>query len=249
MVMLIIFGFLFLIGFAFLVALMGSAFLKKHSVRMPYRSRIHPYGGTTGRGMPDQQVEQPRVQPSVQGYRDQHRETFTNEPGRQGPAPPPPMSPSMYPSKTSSGGGKVALVIPVIVVAIVLVLLFGLREFVGTGARPRLHFCEQVDFARLKPIHRSDTFTRGNVTLFVKSKSPLLLEKAYVEVYKLNAGGFEPYMDKELKLKPEWASFTIKALFDTVGSYMVSVYGKDETLLAQRNINIVPDSFGYRPVR
>jgi hypothetical protein len=152
------------------------------------------------------------------------------------------------PSRASSGG-RWAFIAPVVVVVLVLVVLFGLREFMGSDIRPRLYFCEKVDFTRLKPVNRSDTFTRGNVTIFVKSKRPLLMDKAYVEVYRLNTDGFEPYMDKELRLKPEWASFTLKALFDTVGSYMVSVYGKDEVLIAQKNINIVPDHFAYKPVR
>ncbi len=65
----------------------------------------------------------------------------------------------------------------------------------------------------------------------------------------MNIGGFEPYAERELKLKPEWTAFTVKVLFDTVGSYMVSVFGSDEVLIVQKNINIVPDSFAYKPVK
>jgi hypothetical protein len=152
--------------------------------------------------------------------------------------------PTILPERIgTTGGGKWAFIVPVVVIAIILVLFFGLREFQGFDIRPRLYFCESVNFTKLKPVNRSDTFTRGNVTLFVKSKTPLFLDSARVEIYKMNIGGFEPYAERELKLKPEWTAFTVKVLFDTVGSYMVSVFGSDEVLIVQKNVNIVPDSF------
>jgi hypothetical protein len=247
MVMLIVFGLLFLIGFAFLIALLGTTFLKKHSVRLPDRYRT----GIVER--PSSNYQQ-KPQFPARDYREKPGDLSAQDAGRRDinmPMRAPSMSHEMYPSRGAgtAGGGKWAFVAPIVVVAVVLVLLFGMREFVGSDVRPRLHFCESVDFARLKPIHRSDTFTRGNVTIFVKSKAPLLLENARVEIYRLNAAGFEPYTEKELILKPEWASFSIRTLFDTVGSYMVSVYGNDDVLLNQKNINIVPDTLAYRPVR
>jgi len=253
MIMLIIFGFLFLIGFAFLIALMGTSFLKKHAVRMPDRTRSGMYQGVDVSGMAQRPAARPQAKPAAQDFRGEYQAGYEGSVPQQGPgrgaAPAPSMLPQMFPARTSAGGGKWAFILPVVVVAVVLVLLFGLREFVGSDVRPRMFFCESVDFTRLKPVHRSDTFTRGNLTIFVKSKTPLLLDKVYVEVYRLNTGEFEPYMDNELRLKPEWASFSMKALFDTVGSYMVSVYGKDNVLIAQKNVNIVPDSFAYRPLR
>jgi hypothetical protein len=246
MITLIIFGFLFLIGFALLVALLGSSFLKRHSVRMPDRTRSSYGAGVSYRPPPAK--AQPAAQEFTREYREGHAESMAQQGVGGGAVPRTPMYSPSHPTRVSAGS-RWAFIAPVVVVALVLVLLFGLREFVGSGVRPRLYFCEKVDFTRLKPVHHSDTFTRGNVTIFVKSKTPLLMDKANVEVYRLNTDGFEPYMDKELRLKPEWASFTLKALFDTVGSYMVSVYGKDDILLAQKNINIVPDYFAYKPVR
>jgi hypothetical protein len=247
MITLIVFGVLFLIGFALLVALLGSSFLKRHSVRMPDRTR-------SGYGAPPsyRQAPPPRSQPSAREIRSEYREGYGEQAAPQGTggvaAPRPPVYAPGAPSRVSSGS-RWAFIAPVVVVVLVLVVLFGLREFMGSDVRPRLYFCEEVDFTRHKPINRSDTFTRGNVTIYVKSKTPLLMDRAYVEVYRLNTDGYEPYMDKELRVKPEWASFTLRALFDTVGSYMVSVYGKDDVLIAQKNINIVPDHFGYKPVR
>jgi hypothetical protein len=245
MVMLIVFGVLFLIGFAFLIALLGTSFLKKHSVRLPDRFRT---------GVVERPASNYQTQPNApaQGYRETS-DRFSAENAARSEVRVPraalSMPQEMLPARGAAGGGKWAYVAPIVVVAVVLVLLFGMREFVSGEARPRLFFCESVDFARLKPVHRSDTFTRGNVTIFIKSKAPLLLENARVEVYRLNAAGFEPYTEKELLLKPEWASFSVRTLFDTVGSYMVSVYGNDDILLNQKNINIVPDTLAYKAVR
>ena len=85
--------------------------------------------------------------------------------------------------------------------------------------------------------------------LFLKSKTPLYLDKARVEVYRLDTEDFEPFLEKELRLKPEWESFSVKALFATVGQYSVYVYGNNDEPIVRKNITIVPDSFGYRPVR
>ena len=98
-------------------------------------------------------------------------------------------------------------------------------------------------------MNKSDTFTRGNVTFFVKSRRPLEQEKARVDVYKIDPQGLSPYASKELPLKTEWTSFSFKALFDSVGSYTVMVYGNNDRLLDQENIFIVPDSYAYKPVR
>ncbi len=272
MFVIIIFGFLLLIGLALLASLLGTAFLRRHVVKPAMRK----YAA--------QPVERPApIRPPVQApsrkgrdLGEEYEAGYEEGIGEQGMAAGPggirgpeivagagvapggrgvarqaaPRMPATLPERVSTtGGGKWAFIVPVVVIAIILVLFFGLREFQGFDVRPRLYFCESVNFTKLKPVNRSDTFTRGNVTLFVKSKTPLFLDSARVEIYKMNIGGFEPYAERELKLKPEWTAFTVKVLFDTVGSYMVSVFGSDEVLIVQKNINIVPDSFAYKPVK
>ncbi len=244
MITLIIFGFLFLLGFALLVALLGTSFLKRHAVRLPDRMRTAMYRGG-GRTAPP-----PQARPAAQGFGDRYQAAAPQQrlEGAGAPARPQ-IPPQMYPAGVSTGGGKWAFIIPVVVVAVVLVLLFGMREFMGSGAKPRLYFCESVDYARAKPIHHSDIFTRGNVMLFVKSKTPLYLDKATVAVYRIDTEEFEPFLEKELRLKPEWESFSFKALFASVGQYSVYVYGNNDDPLVKKNITIVPDQFAYKPVR
>jgi hypothetical protein len=244
MITLIIFGFLFLLGFALLVALFGTSFLKRHAVRLPDRTRAAMYRGA---GRP---AQPPPARPAAQDFGDgyqagvpQQRLEGAGAPARHQ------MPPQMYPASVSTGGGKWAFIVPVVVVAVVLVLLFGMREFLGSGAQPRLYFCESVDYARSKPISHSDIFTRGNVMLFVKSKTPLYLDRARVEVYRLDTEEFEPFLEKELRLKPEWESFSFQALFASVGQYSVYVYGNNDDPLVKKNITIVPDQFAYKPVR
>ncbi len=242
MITLIVFGILFLVGFALLIALLGASFLKRHSVRLPDRVRSGMYrrGGRTAAA--------PRAQPAAQDLGSDYQ---TPVPQRESDsAPPMPQLPSQrYGAGASSGASKWAFIIPVVVVAVVVLLLFGMREFIGGTPQPRLYFCENVDYVKAKPIRRSDTFTRGNVILFLKSKTPLYLDKARVEVYRLDTEDFEPFLEKDLRLKPEWESFSVKALFATVGQYSVYVYGNTDEPIVRKNITIVPDSFGYRPVR
>jgi hypothetical protein len=241
MITLIVFGVLFLVGFALLIALLGTSFLKRHAVRMPNRV----LGGMYRRGSsPAVQHAQPAAQVTGSEYQapvSQHAvET----------APPMPQLPAQrYGAGASSTGSRWAYIIPVIVVAVVLLLLFGVREFIGGPAQPKLYFCEDVDYAKARPIRHSDTFTRGNVMLFLKSKTPLYLDEARVEVYRLDTEDFEPFLEKELRLKPEWESFSVKALFATVGQYSVYIYGNTDDPIVRKNITIVPDSYGFRPVR
>ena len=245
MITLIIFGILFLVGFALLVALFGTSFLKRHAVRLPDRTSRDMYRGA---GRPP--AAAPHAQPAVQDFGSEYQAAVPQrEPEGAGAPPIPQLPPQRYAPGASAGGGKWAFIVPVVVVAAVLVLLFGMREFVGRDAQPRLYFCESVDYARSKPIRHSNTFTRGNVMLFVKSKTPLYLDKARVEVYRLDTEDFEPFLEKELRLKPELESFSVRALFATVGQYSVYVFGNNDDPIVRKNITIVPDSFGYRPAR
>jgi len=241
MITLIVFGFLFLVGFALLIALLGTSFLKRHAVRLPDRVRSSMYrrkSGPVGAG----------AQPAAQNMESDYQ--VPAPPREAEPAPPMPQMPApRFSAGASSSGSKWAFIIPVIVVAVVVLLLFGMREFIGGPSQPRLYFCEDVDYTKAKPIRQSDTFTRGNVMLFLKSKTPLYLDEARVEVYRIDTEDFEPFIEKELRLKPEWESFSVKALFASVGQYSVYVYGNTDEPLVRKNITIVPDSFGFRPVR
>ena len=241
MITLIIFGILFLVGFALLIALLGTSFLKRHAVRLPDRVRSNMYRRgkrPAGAG----------VQPAVQSMESDYQVPVPQR--EPEPAPPmPQMPPPRFTTGASSAGGKWAFIIPVVVVAVVVLLLFGMREFIGRPSQPRLYFCEDVDYTKAKPVRQSDVFTRGNVMLFLKSKTPLYLDEARVEVYRIDTEDFEPFIEKELRLKPEWESFSVKALFASVGQYSVYVYGNTDEPLVRKNITIVPDSFGFKPVR
>jgi hypothetical protein len=141
MITLIIFGFLFLVGFALLVALLGSSFLKRHSVRMPDRARSSYGARAPYRQAPPPQKAQPAAQEFKREYREAYGEGMAQQGMGGGAVPRTPTFSSAYPPRVSSGS-RWAFIAPVVVVALVLVLLFGLREFVGSGAHPRLYFCE-----------------------------------------------------------------------------------------------------------
>ena len=241
MITLIVFGILFLVGFALLIALLGTSFLKRHAVRLPQRVQ----GSMYRRGS---SPTAPQVQPAAQGMGSEYQVPAPQQVADA--APPMPQLPAQrYSAGPSSTGGRWAYILPVIVVAVVVLLLFGVREFIGGPAQPKLYFCEDVDYVRARPIRHSDVFTRGNVMLFLKSKTPLYLDEARVEVYRLDTEDFEPFIEKELRLKPEWESFSVKALFATVGQYSVYIYGNTDEPIVRKNITIVPDSYGFKPVR
>ena len=241
MITLIVFGILFLVGFALLIALLGTSFLKRHAVNLPHRVRSSMYRRGSGPAAAHAQPAAQNVGSDYQAPAPQ-RVSESIAPMSQVPH-------QRYGAGTWSGTSKLAFIIPVVVVAVVVLLLFGMREFIGGTAQPRLYFSEEVDYVKARPIRRSDTFTRGNVMLFLKSKTPLYLDKARIEVYRLDTEDFEPFLEKELRLKPEWESFSVRALFATVGQYSVYVYGNSDDPIVRKNITIVPDSFGFRPVR
>jgi hypothetical protein len=136
----------------------------------------------------------------------------------------------------------------VTMVVLFFTVFFGVRIYQTVSSRPRIDFCEYVDFVDLKPVNASDTFTRGNVTIFLRSRAPLELDKVRVEVYRIDREGIVPYTTRDMQLKPEWTSFQIKVVFEELGNYTVMIYTGAGVLLGQKTIAIVPDEFAYTPV-
>lgn len=237
MFLIIMLGLMFLVGVSLFVAMVGTSLLKRNAVRIP-----GPSGPALSEGGYGRQLET--------GFQEQVEEAEKEAP--VSPAQPPVLGPIRPPfpqrSATSGGTGRWIPIAVLVVVILVAFTLYGTRGMRAAGRATRLYFCEDVDFTRLRPIHRSDTFTRGNVTLFLKAKAPLGLKELRVVVYRLDTQQVEPYASKLLPLRPEWTAFSVKMLFDAIGTYSVNVYGPEEVLMAQKNIVIVPDSFVYRSV-
>ena len=250
MILTILFAFILLIGISLFVAVVGSAFLRRHSTRVSSSRPVSVQGTDLGvrsrRGIEQRgdlstryrrEFEQ-RVRPS--GKLDMQKEPsyFPVSEGEY-----------LYRKPREAGGeGKWFLVTVVVLIIVIFSFYFGIRGYQSLALEPRLFFCEDVDFARLKPINTSDTFTRGNVTIFVRSRKALEMDKARVDIYRINTQGLSLYATKELPVKPEWTSFSFKALFDELGTYTVMVYGVGDQLINQENINIVPDSYAFMPV-
>jgi hypothetical protein len=238
MFLIIVLGLLFLVGVSLFVAVVGTSLLKRHAVRMPGPSeRIQPegdYGRQFAAGFQEQVAEAEKEAPaSVQ----------QPSPGAFRPSLPP------FPQRAATrASGRWIPVVVIVVVVLASLMLYGTRAMWLETRGYKLYVCEGVDFTKLRPVHPSNEFTRGNVTLFLKAKEPLGIKKARVVVYRLDTQQVQPYASKTLPLRPEWTAFSTKVLFNTIGTFSVNVYGSDDVLLAQKNIAIVPDSLVYKPV-
>ncbi|MFW6180097.1 MAG: hypothetical protein ACOC8N_00005, partial [Spirochaetota bacterium] len=168
------------------------------------------------------------------------REAAGRQAGAEGGGPaaaagPSAAAPTPFPLPPVSEGSRAGTAVWVLVTVLALALFAGalfitLRGWPSALTEPRLYFCEYVDFARQKPVNRSDTFTRGNVTLFVRSPRELDMNSATIEVYRLGEQQ-EPYAEKTVPLRPSWTSFAVQVLFEHTGSYRVSVLREDGTPL------------------
>jgi hypothetical protein len=238
MILTAIFLLVLLIGISLFVAVVGTAFLRRHSTRV----------GRPG-GYPVSEF----------GYGDRYRREYqqkikerSRRPGAQ--ASQYPIQPVGVPRerviRESGAEGKWLLITVVVLIVIVSFLYFGLKGYQNFISKPKMYFCESVDFAKQRPVNSSDTFTRGNVNIFFKSPNQLEFEKARIDVYRIDSlQGLTSYATKELPVKPEWTSFSFKVLFGEIGTYAVMLYDGADNLLVQEYINIVPDSYAYRPVR
>jgi len=254
MILTILFAFVLLIGISLFVAVVGTAFLRRHSTRvvggMSSPRSVSMRSGTYGA----------RSRGSVErggDFSSQYRSGFEQRVGGKIEPEqaerlsyiPVPEREFVYRRPREAGGeGRWFLLTLVILVVVMFSFYFGIRGYQNILMKPRLFFCEGVDFTRLKPINSSDTFTRGNVTIFVKSRNTLETDRVRVDIYRIDNQGLNLYSSKELPVKQEWTSFSFKALFEDLGTYSVMVYGAGDQLLNQENIHIVPDSYAYTPV-
>jgi hypothetical protein len=146
------------------------------------------------------------------------------------------------------GAGKWVLLSLGIAVVLFFAFYISYRQWGESLQRPRLYFCEDVDYVRLKPINRSDTFTRGIVTVFIKAKHTFDTTSANVTIDRVETNARVPFYSKKIPIKPGWTSFSFKVLFDKIGTYSVRVLDDDGALIAENRVHIVPDSYAYRPV-
>ena len=214
-------------------------------------------------GRPERRTA-PRGDVGDRGYRDykeQFRKEFhervnegfdrtVDEPGEVDLQPP--VRPLKYgtagrPSAMKSSGSWFFIII-VAIIFVIFVAFFGIKGYRNITSKPALSFCESVDYIKQKPVNRSNTFTRGNVTIFVKSREPLDQHTARVDIYRIDQTGLEPFAGKELSIKPEWTSYSFKVLFDELGVYSVMVFDAEGVLLNQKRVYIVHDSYAYKPV-
>lgn len=126
---------------------------------------------------------------------------------------------------------------------------FGYMGYQAIAAKPKIVFCEKIDFGRMKPINVSDMFTRGNVSVYVKSAKSFDLERAQIDIYKVDNNSSERYANKKIPLKPEWTAFSVRVLFERIGSYNVRISDTEGRLITQKSIHIVPDHFAYKAVQ
>jgi hypothetical protein len=261
MVLTVLFVLVLLIGISLFIAVVGTALLRRNS-RYAGRS----FYSTAGRTM---YREQPGNVPEY-AYQDRSARPVRGETAQRG-APPPqgytPIEPASFgppplesrdfelrpypvPIERSSGAeGRWFALSIVVLIVMFFAVFFGVRVYQSATSRPRIDFCEDVDFVRMKPVNASDLFTRGNVTLFLRSRAPLEIDKVRIEIYRIDRDGIVLYSSGENQLKPEWTSFSVKMLFDQMGTYTVMLYTNAGALLGQKTLAIVPDSYAYTPVR
>jgi hypothetical protein len=230
----LVFVLIFLIGFALFAALLGSSFLGKHAKRVEKKR---------GRPSRERMLSEREI---GQRFRREFEEGLEEERALQPAAAAPAVyAPPVGPTKRT---GMWVLVSLGIAAVLAVSFYFGYGRVSEFLKRPRLIFCEGVDYVKLRPIRSSNTFTRGNVTVFVKSGGVLDTQSATVEIFRVGQEGPEYFDRRTIPIRPHWTSFSIKALFDRIGSYSVKVLEEDGDLLAEKVIYIVPDSYAYRPV-
>lgn len=282
MVMTVIFILVLLAGISLFVAVVGSAFLKRHSRRVGRPGEFYARSRDTGRsdagmegmgvrgtgmeGMSARDMGRSEIRAgdsggrSYQDYKERFRREFQEKvgAGARGAGNIPAMMETPQREFIFKGPGEPAgvkssstwfFITISVLIFVIFAAYFGIKGYKNITARPNLYFCENVDYVKQKPIHKSNTFTRGNVTIFVKSRTPFEQNTARVDIYRIDIKGLEPFAGKELTIKPEWTSFSFKALFDKLGVYSVLVFNADGKLLNQKKIYIVHDSHAYKPVR
>lgn len=246
MILIAIFILIFLVGFSLFAALLGNSFLGKHARRVVKTGARTP----SGRRVSEREI--------AQQFKAEYEEGVIRTAGERGTSPAGEGHPSGagYPTGTvpyappvhAGRGGMWVLISFGIAAVLVSFFLFGYPRVAGLVTQPRLIFCEGVDYLKQKPDNRSNTFTRGNVTLFLRSKKPLGISNATVKITVIGPEGPEEYERKTIPVRPNWTSFSLKALFDRIGTYEVRILTGEGGLIDRRVIYIVPDSYAYKPV-
>ncbi|RKX99492.1 MAG: hypothetical protein DRP55_07165 [Spirochaetes bacterium] len=78
-----------------------------------------------------------------------------------------------YKRRLDYGNIKWVFIVLVLIGVLFSGTMFWVKYYKVRSQIPKLYLCENIDFIKLKPIKSSDRFTRGNVTVFFKSKSPI----------------------------------------------------------------------------
>ncbi|UCB47433.1 MAG: hypothetical protein JSV25_08520 [Spirochaetota bacterium] len=235
MILIAISGLLLLIGFSLFIAVLGQYFLKKHAKKV-VKERGPKFSERDYR-------ERYRLE-----YEEKLRETAVQEAGAGEGTVPARTDYALPVARERGGAGKWVLISLGISIVILLGFYISYRQWGEALKGPRLYFCEDVNYEKLRPINRSDTFTRGNVTVFIKAKRTIDTARALVTIYKLETGGRTSYYSRKIPVKPDWTSFSFRVLFDKIGTYSVTVLDEEGALIAEKNIIIVPDSYAYRTV-
>jgi hypothetical protein len=261
MILTVLFILVLLIGISLFIAVVGTSLLRRNS-RYAGRSslsaagrpvyREHPghvpeYAYEDRSARPEMRETAQRGAPPPHGYTPIEPASFGPPPFESKGFEPRPYTVSA--ARSSGAEGKWFALSIVVLIVMFFAVFFGVRVYQSATSRPRIDFCEYVDFVKMKPVNDSDMFTRGNVTLFLRSRAPLEIEKMRIEVYRIDREGIVPYSSSERQLKPEWTSFSFKILFEQIGTYTVMLYTNAGALLGQKTVVIVPDSYAYTPVR
>jgi len=234
MILIAIFILIFLVGFSLFAAVLGNSFLGKHARRVVKTGARTP----SGRRISEREI--------AQQFKAEYEESVVRTADERGT---PPAGAVPYAPPVHAGRGGMWILISLGIAAVlVFFFLFGYPRVAGLVTRPRLIFCEGVDYLKQKPDNRSNTFTRGNVTLYLRSKKPLGISNATVKITVIGPSGPEEYERKTIPVRPNWTSFSLKALFDRIGTYEVRILTEEGGLIDRRIIYIVPDSYAYKPV-
>jgi hypothetical protein len=240
MILIVIFILIFLIGFSLFAAVLGTSFLGKHADRV-VKTGIRK---TAGHRISEREI--------AERFKAEYEEGVLQAAGEQGTVQPgmiqPPPAVRYEPPVRAGHGGMWVLISFGIAAVLVFSFLFGYPKIAGLVTEPRLVFCEGVDYLKQKPENSSNTFTRGNVTLFLRSKKSLGISNATVSITRIGPEGPEEYDRRTIPVRPNWTSFSLKALFDRTGTYEVKILEDKGGLIDKRVIYIVPDSYAYKPV-
>jgi len=228
-----IFILVILIGISLLVAVVGSSLLKKHARKAFTEAKLsgNTYRAQLKQGY-EKRVEQVRAQtPWIP------EKQYT---------PPETMG---LPKKTQvEQGGKWLFILFIVIAVLIFSSLLGFRTYRNFIEHPRVYLCEGIDYVKMKPIGKSNTFIRGNVTVLIKSHNSFDTDNIQVEIYRIDQQGFHSYIQKKIPVKPEWTYVSFKVLFDEIGTYRAFFFNGSGNLIFKKDVEIVPDSYVFKPV-